>query len=555
MIEYCLSQNIIKEENIKLVLYSSLTVPYDYYNAFITYLYNNLDDLSKLSVNEMIGCFKLKERENWKSLFITDQPNIAFHHYLDKKGCFIDSREINGKNYYQVYNKFLTEKQDTEAPIYNQILDLEAIELHRLMTVIRANDGYVLDVSTDCVSAVFKNDVLPFEIEDNKIKGYYFDDNQKEPKYKLEDKDGRLKIEILPKYLRTERYDYTKPEFTIYSDVEDNNFKPLVDLVLDSNKSIHIDGRAGCGKSTLIKMLQSEMTIRGIKYSSLAPTNKATRIINGTTIHRFVASNTGKTIREMRDKYIFIDEVSMMSEIFYKYFIVLKKLRPDINFIIAGDFAQLLPVKERIEDCNYKNSIALYELADGHRIQLTKCRRSDDTLFNLLLPQNINNLSKSDFNTQFTDRHISFTNKKRIEINKIMMDKAVKKNNFRKEVFQFKKLSYDDNSQDVRLLSGMPIIARKNCKELNIANNETFTIKEIRPKSNIIVIQDDNKKMQVKFDDFQKLFYVAYCITVYKSQGCTFNDPYTIHEFNRYDERMRYVSLSRATKKELINIY
>ena len=91
MIEYCLSQNIIKEENIKLVLYSSLTVPYDYYNAFITYLYNNLDDLSKLSVNGMIGCFKLKERENWKSLFITDQPNIAFHHYLDKKGCFIDS--------------------------------------------------------------------------------------------------------------------------------------------------------------------------------------------------------------------------------------------------------------------------------------------------------------------------------------------------------------------------------------------------------------------------------------------------------------------------------
>ena len=51
----------------------------------------------------------------------------------------------------------------------------------------------------------------------------------------------------------------------------------------------------------------------------------------------------------------------------------------------------------------------------------------------------------------------------------------------------------------------MSIIARKNCKELNIANNETFTIKEIRPTSNIIVIQDDNKKMLIKFDDFQTL--------------------------------------------------
>ena len=48
---------------------------------------------------------------------------------------------------------------------------------------------------------------------------------------------------------------------------------------------------------------------------------------------------------------------------------------------------------------------------------------------------------------------------------------------------ELKKLSYDKNSQDVKLYSGMPIIARKNCKPLNIFNNETFTIKEIRQKT------------------------------------------------------------------------
>jgi hypothetical protein len=38
----------------------------------------------------------------------------------------------------------------------------------------------------------------------------------------------------------------------------------------------------------------------------------------------------------------------MMHEIFYKFFITLKRTLPDIKFIVAGDFAQLLPVKDRV---------------------------------------------------------------------------------------------------------------------------------------------------------------------------------------------------------------
>ena len=100
----------------------------------------------------------------------------------------------------------------------------------------------------------------------------------------------------------------------------------------------------------------------------------------------------------------------------------------------------------------------------------------------------------------------------------------------------------------------MPVIARKNCEASYIANNETFTIKEIRHKKQIIVIEDDQRKIKIPFKDFQYMFYVAYCITVHKSQGSTYNQPYTIHEFNRFDERLRYVSLSRATDISLINI-
>ena len=556
MIEYCLLNNIIKEDQIKYALYSSLTVPYNYYNEFINHLYSVLEDKSKLSVNTMIGMFKPKARENWTSILITDQANIAFHHYMDKKGCFISSRPIGDKTFYQVYNKYMTDKDETEATIYNQILELEAIELHKLMTIIREKNGIVLDVATDCVSCVFPDNINPFTVASDgiNIEGYYYDELKTAPKYKLEEKEGRLKTERLSKYIRTEVYEHKPKQMTIFPDVQDNDFKPLVNLILDGKKSIHIDGRAGCGKSTLIKMLQNELNNRGIMFKSLAPTNKACRIINGETIHKFVASSNGKTIKEMDTKYIFIDEVSMMSEIFYKYFIVLKRMRPDITFIIGGDFAQLLPVKERIAHCDYKESIALFELCDGQRLQLTKCRRSDDKLFNMLLPENINKIKIEDFTHIYADRHISFTNKKRIQINKYMMDKTVKAMRGRKQTLKLNKLSYDDNSQDVELLSGMPIIARINSKSLNICNNEKFTIKEIKHTKNIIMIQDEDKLMEIPFELFQKLFYVAYCITCHKSQGESFDHPYTIHEFEKFDERMKYVALSRSTNIKFINI-
>ena len=237
---------------------------------------------------------------------------------------------------------------------------------------------------------------------------------------------------------------------------------------------------------------------------------------------------------------------------FYKFFIVLKLMRPDIKFIIAGDFAQLLPVKDRVENCDYKNSLALHELCDGNRLQLTKCRRSDSTLFNMLLPNNIKNVKKSQFKNQFTKLHICFTNKKRIEINKLMMDQVIQKKKVKP--LELKALDYDQNSQDVKLCAGMPVISRKNSKDLNIYNNETYTIKEIRHKEKIVIVVDDSKEQEVKFEEFSKMFNVAFCITTHRSQGMTIDEPYTIHEFEKFDNRLKYVALSRSTNINHINI-
>ena len=84
----------------------------------------------------------------------------------------------------------------------------------------------------------------------------------------------------------------------------------------------------------------------------------------------------------------------MVESKFYKFFSSLQRLKPDIRFIIVGDFNQLAPVSDK-KEFDYKNSCVLYELCQGNRISLTKCRRSDDTLFNMLRDDNIMNLTMS----------------------------------------------------------------------------------------------------------------------------------------------------------------
>jgi hypothetical protein len=70
----------------------------------------------------------------------------------------------------------------------------------------------------------------------------------------------------------------------------------------------------------------------------------------------------------------------------------------------------------------------------------------------------------------------------------------------------------------------------------------------------ITVTTDEAKEIEIPINLFQKLFYIAYCIIAAKSQGSAFKHAYTIHEFNRFDKRLKYVALSRSSDIKRINI-
>jgi hypothetical protein len=105
---------------------------------------------------------------------------------------------------------------------------------------------------------------------------------------------------------------------------------------------------------------------------------------------------------------------------------MIKKFKPETKFILSGDYNQLPAICDRIsEHHNYARNPALFELSNFNKVELTKCRRANDKLSNLIKSYNVPNLTRSNFNTtsHVSDYniHICFTNKKRIYINDTMM--------------------------------------------------------------------------------------------------------------------------------------
>jgi type IV secretory pathway ATPase VirB11/archaellum biosynthesis ATPase len=109
---------------------------------------------------------------------------------------------------------------------------------------------------------VFEDNKFPFElVEDIQLKGHYWNKADKVYKYKIEYNKDHLKVSKMQETLRTDIFkDMRYYNWKSISDVEDNDFKPLVNKIMNSNQSYFITGPGGSGKTTLLKQLQAELT-------------------------------------------------------------------------------------------------------------------------------------------------------------------------------------------------------------------------------------------------------------------------------------------------------
>ena len=277
----------------------------------------------------------------------------------------------------------------------------------------------------------------------------------------------------------------------------------------------------------MLRSLMEKLNEKKKGFAVLAPTNKACRNLGkeALTIHKFLGGSMRdtKTLkRQIEGKdYIIVDEISMVKEVFYSLFLSLKKLKPTLKFIIAGDARQIPSVCDRVK-FDYLDSRVLHELCDGNRLLLTECRRSDKELFNFSL-----SLKKEDFKIGKEEHSTSicFTNEKRKERNQYWMSKLAPRSGI-----TVKALSWDPNSQDMKVYKGLPIIARVNNKNFDVANSEMFTVKYYDIKTKEVHITDEENEKTIPLDQMARLFNPAYCVTTHKMQGSSIDKSFTIYE-------------------------
>ncbi len=126
----------------------------------------------------------------------------CIQHILKHKGCFIDVKTINNTKYFHTFEKVFNTNLETESLIYNQILQQEQIELHKLEELIKAHSGVILDRNTDAVNCIFPENNFPFELVENiQLNGHYWDKSEVY-KYKIEYNKERLKTFKMQETLR-----------------------------------------------------------------------------------------------------------------------------------------------------------------------------------------------------------------------------------------------------------------------------------------------------------------------------------------------------------------
>lgn len=326
------------------------------------------------------------------------------------------------------------------------------------------------------------------------------------------------------------------------------------------NNNLIIDGIAGTGKSTLGRSLTENE-----ERNKLAFTNKAALNINGKTIHKFFGIDPRGRIKKDWNKIkgnlknIMIDEFSMITYEIWRILLILKKNRPEVKFMLLGDWQQLPPVEKYTGD--YSQLDFVKELVDCKMLQLTENKRSDEFMSNVYKKLlETGELDLNQFGTnQNTMIHIVYTNKKRIELNSIHNQKHYE----RVKPDKFIKIKKDchhkvscgcGSKQDMILFQGIPIIATKTFKvdKKSIANNETFKVKDVIGEN--ITIEGDKHEFTFSQKDLYHNFLLAYAVTTHKSQGDTIKEPFCIHQWQLMDKRMRYTAISRTTCKEDVNI-
>ena len=539
----------------------------EYFKKMIDYVSSKCGmKLTKNIINSITGMLGKTKQSSYNTSISTDINEVweCLNANAEKvNDFFVKENTYEDKVLYIYGFKNKSEIHTNNLPMYIQILDQSNIKLHQLQMKL---GGELLYRKTDAVVVLGGKNIVESDktlrsnwgketiLSKEEMKLYHYD-------YRANQYRGVESIEH-------DGWNFNK-DFTTSS-----QYKDIIDYAVE-NGGLLVCSRAGTGKSYMVQQGVKDKLIDDDKRCRLAFTNKASRNINGSTIHSAISINadTEKASVKMVEAYkgkkiIIVDEVSMISKQLWTYLILLKRVS-GATFILLGDYRQL-PAVENVEHDYFDSSIMRY-LTNSNRIELTERQRYDKQLWDWLDDFYNNGIvgdalekikpSEMDMNAY----NICYYNKTRERIN---MKYMIHHKNNNAMLLPHEKKDCDDRADSVYIYEGLPVMAIVNKIKAKKGNeNDTLfcnsdTMKVIKYNEEQITfkldIPDDkgNDILTIQTKDFHKSFVANYCSTTHKNQGATIDKNIQLWDWGKMkeDRRIGYTAVSRAKKIQQVKI-
>lgn len=432
----------------------------------------------------------------------------------------------------------------------------------------------------------------------------YFSSRKDDKKITYTDTTGEKKTESLQRRKPRQVLTIEKPE----------NFKKtpeilhILNLMESSKQNIFLTGKAGTGKSTLLRYFR---TTTKKSHAVVAPTGIAAINVQGQTIHSFFGFSIGITFGSVRyannEKLkvlrnlntLIIDEISMVRADLLDC--IDKSLRMNrrnylpfggVQIIAIGDPYQLPPVVTASEEKFIQRTYGgphffnakSYEAGNFTTLELTKIyRQSDDVFINILnairtgdhREEHINSLNSLTSKNTATDNSIKLvtTNKMAQMINQSHIDKLpTEASTYTAQVSGNFTEKAAPTEMELTLKEGSRVMLLNNDKEGRWVNGDVGVVIGL-DKSTVKVKFDDGtfddvepnawENIQFQYDEeTQKIepvivgrfvqlpLKLAWAVTIHKSQGKTYDKVHIDFGSGTFAPGQAYVALSRVTSLE-----
>jgi hypothetical protein len=532
-----------------------MIISYGYVNNFA--IWEKIKDLSvsKRLINSIIGTFNKTTKVKSQSYISVDATEAE---YLKNQAI------LNGQTYAKVdINDSIMENEQlwitnitkidrlnnkNKRPIYLSIVQFGKILIDK---VYKSINGLCYEIRTDCVicdvnATIDMNCIKPYtlKLEMGKI-----------PYARISKNDTN---EIIKPKLDKIKTNYWIEPIDLNDNVEINGVfqgrYPVAYNFIDTNQSFLIEGKGGCGKSTMIESIKKYLKELNKSFATVCYKCSNSQTIQGETLHSFLkfAGDTQYNPDNIRDvDYLIVDEYTMVPFHFYNEIQTLINNKKIKNVILAGNYNQLpslLPSKwVKLHNINNPDDqiVKLFkdpeepfytfefikEITDGNGIFLTRSYRVNSLTYQLIPIESIEEVMESPLDAMIcmSNKEVAYWNE---EFKKLYC-KKMKIKNFNEKIItgciyktsrnvRYRCMGYDNKT-----------------KLFNLQRMDNFKDSEV-----------DKLLKGVTKEFILNQMEISMAMTIYQSQGYEFNN-YIIYKIDSLDHKNFEVAITRRKSSEI----